>query len=214
MENGLAEVLVLRREEIVLRIVFLRIGVAAVSCLDVVVERIPVRIVERCATRTNHFRKLRISQPRLRFGSRQLSRHDLATLKQLCAERRGFRVERFVHLLNMDVVDIPIGRVALEYAIGTRLPIGQDIRAAIQIGVVARAEILAHLFAEFAVARHEADVGKHGFKVGDRLFERVFQRVIVNRLDADIFPITFAVKVRFSVFDDIENVARLGNLRQ
>lgn len=109
----------------------------------------------------------------------------------------------------MDVVDIPIGRVALEHAIGTRFPIGQDIRAAIQISVVARAEILAHLFAEFAVARHEADIGKHGFKVGDRLFERVFQRVIINRLDADIFPITFAVKVRFSVFAELADYISL-----
>ena len=212
MEDGLAEVLVLSGGEVVLRVVLLRIGVAAVRALDVVVERIPVGVVEGRAARAKHLRKLRVSQPGLRLGGGQGGSHDLAALEQLGAEHGGLGVEGHADLLDVDILDVPVLRIADEDAIGVRLPLVEDESAVVEQGVVAGAEVLAHLLAELAVARHEADVGKHGLKVGDRLLERVLQGIVVNRLDAHVLPLALAVEVGLGVLDDVEDVAGLGDL--
>ena len=214
MEEGLAEVLVLRGEEVVLRVVFRRIVVAAVRALDVVVEGIPVGVVEGGAARAQHLGQLRIVKPGLRLGGGQGGGHDFAALEELGAERGGLGVEGLADLLDVDILDIPVGRVALEDAAGAGLPVRQDEGAAVEDGVVAGTEVLAHHFAIFAVAGHEADVGEHGLKVGDRLLERVLEGVIIKRLDADVLPFAFAVEVRLGVLDDVEDVAGLGDLLQ
>ena len=214
MEEGLAEVLVLRGEEVVLRVILLGVVVAAVRALDVVVEGVPVGVVEGGAARAQHLGQLRIVQPGLRLGRGQGGGHDLAALEELGAERGGLGVERLVDLLDVDILDIPVGRVALHDAAGAGLPVGQNEGAAVEDGVVAGAEVLAHHLAELAVAGHEADVGEHGLKVGDRLLERVLEGVIVKRLDADVLPFALAVEIRLGVLDDVEDVAGLGDLLQ
>ena len=115
-------------------------------------------------------------------------------------------------LLDVDILDVPVLRIADEGAGGVGLPLGEDVGAVVEQRVVAGAEVLAHLLAELAVARHEADVGEHGLEVRDRLIERVLQGVVVNRLDAHVLPLALAVEVGLGVLDDVEDVAGLGDL--
>ncbi len=68
-------------------------------------------------------------------------------------------------------------------------PLGKAIGAAVKDLGVVRSEFLSDLFQELAVNGQERDVGEHREEVRDRPVQRIFQSIVVKRLDADLFPV-------------------------
>ena len=207
MEDGLAEVQVVDGLQVVIRVVLLVIG-------RIEVEGIPVGIAERTAARANQILGFVILAPGRSLGGGHGRLLGLAGQEQLRAQRGRLGVIRLDDLLDVDVLHVPVVLVAREYVARLRLQLGHDVRAVVQQRVVVDAEILAHLLAKLAVAGHEADPGQQRLEVRAGIVQRVLQRVVVQRLDADVLPLALAVVVGLAVLQHVQHVRSLGRIRR
>ena len=126
-------------------------------------------------------------------------------------QRGGLAVVGAHDARDVDAAGIP---VVLIFDID--LPLLRDIfgqpvgPAVIEIGV-GQAEALPLFGQQLTTGRHEADVGQRRQKVGHRLLQRVFQRIIVGRPNADSRKITDIPLVKGArVLQHIQRVVALA----
>ena len=136
---------------------------------------------------TNELLRLGILQPRGSRGHVDGRGIDFAALIHLRADGGSFLIKGGADGFDLHIVLVPVRRVLGQHAHLLRLELAENIRAAVQDGilVVGHAEAIALFLKERAVHGHEAHIGHHALKIRARIRQRILKRVIVQRLHAD-----------------------------
>ncbi len=157
-----------------------------------------------------------IVQPFIHLRGGDIGVGDFAAEQRLGSQRVGLGVVAVFNAEHMDILDIPILLVALVDVVGVLLPFGAEEGAAVQEGLVAGAELFAHLFQILGVGGIAPVIGQTGQEVGAGLGELDLQLIIADGLDADgvevglgdaghaVFKLLHLIKIGFRA-DEVED---------